>query len=329
MSTWNREATATATPTATGHTVDSVVIASPLNPPKWSAQSISLARLADYLEMTKPKIAVLALATVTFGYVLASGTTINRPGLMHALIGITLVAVSSSVLNQFLERDTDRRMDRTRNRPMVAGRVTPLEGLVFGLATGFVGTLYLSIFVNLQTAILGVLTLATYVGIYTPLKRTSSYCTTVGAIPGALPPVLGWSAAGGSLDAGAGALFAILFLWQFPHFLAIGWLYRSQYERAGLKMLPSCWANRNLTGALAVVYALALLPVSLLPTLFDMAGSAYFAAAIVLGMGYLMCAIMFMASETRASARRLLWSSLLYLPLLLTILTWDHFQLLR
>ncbi len=327
MSTWNREATVT--PTATGRSVDSVVIASPLSSPKWSAQPISWARLADYLEMTKPKIAVLALATVTFGYVLASGTTIDRAGLMHAFVGITLVAVSSSVLNQFLERDTDRRMDRTRNRPMVAGRVAPVEGLVFGLATGLMGTIYLAVFVNLQTAVLGVLTLVTYVGIYTPLKRTSSYCTTVGAIPGALPPVLGWSAAGGALDSGAAALFAILFLWQFPHFLAIGWLYRSQYERAGLKMLPACWANRNLTGALAVLYALALLPVSLLPSLVDMAGSAYFAGAIVLGIGYLVCAIMFMISETRASARRLLWTSLLYLPLLLTILTWDHFQLLR
>ncbi|WP_240928095.1 heme o synthase [Thalassoroseus pseudoceratinae] len=327
MSTWNREATAT--PTSTGHSVDSVVIVSPLKPPKWSAQPISLARLADYLELTKPKIAVLALATVTFGYVLASGTTIDRAGLMHALIGITLVAVSSSVLNQLIERDTDRRMDRTRNRPMVTGRVTAIEGLVFGLATGMMGTLYLSVFVNLQTAILGVFTLLTYVALYTPMKRTSSFCTTIGAVPGALPPVLGWSAAGGSLDAGAAALFAILFFWQFPHFLAIGWLYRTQYERAGLKMLPSCWANRNLTGALAVLYALALLPVSLLPSVFDMAGSAYFAGAIVLGMGYLICAVLFMANETRSSARRLLWSSLLYLPLLLTILTWDHFQLLR
>jgi protoheme IX farnesyltransferase len=286
-------------------------------------------RLADYVEMTKPKIAALALVTVSVGYALGSAGAVETTTLGHALLGITLVAVASGVLNQYVERHTDARMRRTSNRPLPTGRLHPAEALVVGVTAGVVGCGYLLAFVNPLTAALSAATLLLYVAAYTPMKRFSSFCTVVGAVPGALPPVLGWTAAGGTLDAGAAALFAVLFLWQFPHFLAIGWLYQSEYERAGLKMLPRMWQRRRLVGGLSVVYALALVPASLLPSVVGLAGRAYFAAAIVLGLGYLFCAVLFMLSETRPSARRLLWSSLIYLPLLLLILTWDHFQLLR
>lgn len=288
-------------------------------------KSIVAAKLADYLELTKPRIALLALATVTVGYTLGcAGNWLGTP-LLHALFGISLVAAGASALNQLLERDTDAQMQRTANRPLPAGRLTPAEVLLFGLITSGLGSLYLAVWVNPLTAMLAVVTLLLYAAAYTPLKRKTSLCTAVGAIPGALPPVLGWTAAGFGLQPGAFVLFAILFLWQFPHFLAIGWLYRDEYARAGLHMLP----RQKVAGWISLLYALALLPVSLLPRSFAMAGDAYCLAAVVLGIGYSICSARFLLHESVQTARGLLWSSLLYLPLLLVSLVWDHLQLLR
>ncbi len=287
------------------------------------------AKLADYLELTKPRIALLVLVTVTVGFILGSSGSWRLIPLLHALFGIALVAAGSSALNQFLERATDARMDRTAERPLPAGRLAPAEVLCFGLATGFFGSLYLALTLNLLTALLTVVTLLLYVAVYTPLKRVTPLCTAVGAIPGALPPVLGWAAACGTLDVGAGLLFAILYLWQFPHFLAIGWLYRNQYTHAGLRMSPAKQPTRCVTGFMCVAYTLALLPASLLPSRFALAGESYFLTAVVLGLGYLACAVRFLLSESDRTARGLIWSSLVYLPLLLLSLTWDHFQLLR
>ncbi len=291
--------------------------------------SVIAARLADYRELTKPRIAVMALITVTVGYSLGSAGEWAVAPLIHALFGIALVASGASALNQLFEVKTDSRMPRTANRPLPAGRLLSSEVLLFGVLTGGLGVLYLATRVNLLTAGLALATLVLYAGIYTPLKRVTSLCTAIGAIPGALPPVLGWTAAGGRLDGGAFALFAILFLWQFPHFLAIAWMYREQYANAGLRMLPAFSPKPRVIGTMSVAYAAALIPVSLLPEQYALAGTAYLWVALILGLGYLACAVRFMRNETRASARGLLFSSLIYLPVLLVALTWDHWQLLQ
>lgn len=286
-------------------------------------------RVADYLELTKPRITIMVLLAVSVGYVLGSAGSWQVAPLLHALGGIALVAAGTSALNQLLERDVDARMQRTAKRPLPAGRLLPAEVLLFALTTGVLGVVYLALTVNPLTAVVALFTLLSYVFVYTPLKQTTSLCTAVGAIPGAMPPVLGWAAASGRLEAGAFVLFAILFLWQFPHFLAIGWLYREQYIRAGLRMLPARRPAARIIGCLSVAYALVLLPVSLLPSRLEMAGEGYFFAAGVLGLGYLACAVRFTLYESVGAARGLLWSSLVYLPLLLTSLMWDHLRLLQ
>lgn len=293
-----------------------------------SARSGLVVRLADYLTLTKPRIALLALVTVTAGYALGSADRWQWLPLVHALFGIGLVAAGSSALNQFFERDSDALMRRTADRPLPAGRLAPAEVLLFSLTTGAVGAIYLALFVNAATAVLSTATLLLYAAVYTPLKRHTAFATAVGAIPGALPPVLGWAASGAALDAGAFSLFAILFLWQFPHFLAIAWMYREEYARAGLRMLPGRGRTPRVVGLLAVGYALALLPLSLLPARSALAGDVYQLVALGLGVAYVAAAARFAWNETQRTARGLLWTSLIYLPVLLVTLVWDHFRLL-
>jgi heme o synthase len=292
------------------------------------ARNALAARLADYLILTKPRIAVLALLTVSAGYALGSADQWRLVPLLHALFGIALVAAASSALNQYFERETDARMRRTADRPLPAGRLTAPEVLSMGLSAGAAGTIYLALFVNGTTATLSAVTLLLYTGVYTPLKRYSAFATAVGAIPGALPPVLGWVASGGALDSSAFSLFAVLFLWQFPHFLAIAWMYRDEYARAGLRMLPSRGETPCVVGLMAVCYALALLPLSLYPAHCGLAGNAYVAVAFVLSLIYLASAVRFALEESQRTARALLWTSLVYLPVLLVTLVWDHFRLL-
>jgi heme o synthase len=286
------------------------------------------ARSLDYIEIVKPRISLMVLLTVSCGYVLAMESTTVSLTLLHACIGIAVVAVGSSAINQWIERETDGRMRRTRNRPLPAGRLEPVEVLVIGFMAAILGCTYLSLLVNLETALCTGLTFVLYAGVYTPLKRFTSLCTVVGAIPGAMPPVLGWLAAGGRFDSAALALFSTLFLWQFPHFFAIAWLHRDDYCHAGLRMLPAGKSLPHVTGLLAVAYALCLIPVSLLPSRLGMAGDLYAMVAIVLGMAYLVASLSFAWQETRTSARRLLWTSLIYLPGLLLALVWDHQRLL-
>ena len=285
-------------------------------------------RVADYTEIAKPRISLMVLLTVTVGYLLGVDVAGSPVTLFHAWLGVALVAMGSSALNQWFERETDGRMRRTMNRPLPSGRLGPAEVLTLGIVCGAVGTAYLAAFVNGPTAAMTALTFVLYAGVYTPLKRVTSLCTAVGAIPGALPPVLGWLAAGGRLDWTAASLFGLLFLWQFPHFLAIAWLHRDDYCAAGLRMLPAGRSLPHVTGLLAVGYALGLIPVSLLPAYFGLAGLAYSATALVLGIVYLIASIQFACDETRESARRVLWTSLVYLPLVLIVLTWDHLRLL-
>ncbi|HLJ10407.1 MAG TPA: heme o synthase [Planctomycetaceae bacterium] len=292
------------------------------------ARSALTARAADYLVLTKPRIALLALLTVSAGYALGSADQWLIVPLLHALFGIGLVAAASSAFNQLIERESDALMPRTFNRPLPAGRLSAGEVLLFGLLTASVGVVWLAVFVNLTTAVLSAMTLALYAGVYTPLKRRTSFCTAVGAIPGALPPVLGWAASGARLDLSAFSLFAVLFLWQFPHFLAIAWIYRTEYARADLKMLPTRGRLPRVTGLLSVGYALALVPFSLFPAACGLAGGSYVAVALVLSVGYLAAAVRFAAGESLQTARGLLWTSLVYLPVLLLTLVWDHFALL-
>jgi heme o synthase len=287
------------------------------------------ARSADYLQIVKPRISLLVLLTVAAGFALAPAESWSVLSLLHALGGIALVATSSSAWNQILERQSDRQMLRTQDRPLPANRLSVSDVFWFGLGTGVGGIAWLAFAVNAATACMAFMTLAVYAGVYTPLKKRTSLATAVGAVPGAMPPVLGWMAAGAPLDWQAFSLFGILFLWQFPHFLAIAWIYRDEYSRARLKMLPAGGQVRYLTGILAVAYALALIPISFLPAACGLAGGAYAGAALVMGLGYVFASIRFARSESYQTARGLLLTSLVYLPVILGMLVWNHFELLK
>ena len=306
----------------------SIAVEPPAATMSMSDERSTTARWRDYLTLSKPRIAVMGLVTVALGFMLGSTGEWLPERLAHALFGIGLVAVSCSVLTQWLERDSDRLMARTMNRPLPAGRLSANEVLVFGLLVGTIGLADLVLSVNVTTALLALGTLLLYVAVYTPLKRRTSLCTAIGAIPGAMPPVLGWVAAGGALDAGAFALFATLFVWQFPHFLAIAWLYRQQYANAGLRMLPQAEPRLRVTGWMCVAYALVLIPVSLLLKDAAVAGDLFAVVALVLGLGYVAFSVRFLRDESVRTARQLLWFSLVYLPTLLLVLTWDHWRLL-
>ncbi len=294
-----------------------------------AAPSVAVSRLADYIEIAKLRISLMVLMTVSVGYVLALQEAASFVPLVHACLGVSLSAIGASAVNQWIERKTDGRMRRTMNRALPAQRLAPAEVLTLGLVCAIVGSGYLLMTVNVMTAAMTFLTFVLYAFVYTPLKRVTSLCTAVGAIPGAMPPVLGWLAAGGQLDWMAFALFGVLFLWQFPHFLAIAWMYKDDYCAAGLRMLPAGKSMPHVTGLLAVCYALGLIPVSLLPTYFGGAGLVYATVAVILGIAYLVASIGFAWDETRLSARRVLLTSLVYLPLLLAVLTWDHLRLLE
>ena len=284
------------------------------------------AALADWAELVRPRIAVLVLATVAVGAWLAHDATTAAATILHAVIGTTLVTGAASALNQLLERDTDALMHRTRDRPLPAGRLLPGEVLAFALALGAAGLAELVLFTNALAAGLALATLVCYVFVYTPLKRRTTLNTVIGAIAGAAPPAIGWAAVRGTLDGGALALFSIVFLWQFPHFLAIAWLNRDDYARAGLAMLPSVERGpvAAITRAACPSYALALLPVSLLPTLAGIAGHVYFFGALALGVGFLGTAVVFGLRESRDGARHLLLASLVYLPALFGLMLWDR-----
>ena len=288
------------------------------------ATALTGARLADYLQLTRPRLSAMALLTVAIGAALASGGAPDWRVLTHTLIGAALVAAGASVLNQLLECESDGLMYRTRARPLPSGRVRPGDALVFGLASAVGGVVYLALTLpSPLAAALAALTLLSYVVVYTPLKRMTALNTLVGAIPGALPPVIGWAAVRGSLGAGAGVLFVLLFLWQMPHFLAIAWIHRADYERAGLQMLPAIDPEGGMISRLMVCYCLALLAASLAPLVLAGGGPVYLAGALLLGIGFLACAIGFARYRSIARARIVLRASLIYLPALLMLLLWD------
>lgn len=276
-----------------------------------------------YADLIKARLTLLVLLTTLVGFYIGWVGTMNYALMFHALLGTALVASGAAALNQFLEREYDARMRRTAGRPLPSGRLQPVTVILFGGFCSLVGLVYLALLVNSLTAVLGAVSLVSYLFIYTPLKRITWFNTHVGAIPGALPPLMGWAAARGSLDGGGWALFAILAFWQLPHFFAIAWIYRDEYAKAGFVMLPAVDPDGARTGHQAVSHTLGLLTVSLCPFLFHLAGPVYLVAALVLGVGYLLCAIQFARRLDMSSAKRLFFASIIYLPLLLIALVAD------
>jgi len=292
--------------------------------PASSALAVSAgSRAADFAELAKPRITSLVLVTAAVGFAVGGQGSIDWLAFFVFMAGTALLCGGASALNQYLERDADALMERTRRRPIPGGRIRPEEALVFGLALSAAGLAVLA-FVNALTLALGAASLVSYVLAYTPLKRVTSLCTVVGAVPGALPPLMGWAASRGSLGAAGWGLFAILFLWQLPHFLAIGWLYRDDYARGGFPMLAVTDRDGASTGRQAVLYATALLPVTLAAGLLASAGAGYLWGGLVLGLGFLACAAAFAWKRTVGSARRLFLASVLYLPLLLGLMVFDR-----
>lgn len=292
-----------------------------------SVITLANARLADFLELAKPRVVVMVLLTTCVGFYLGSPSALDLARLCHALVGTGLAAAGVLALNQYLERDLDARMERTRRRPLPDGRLEPIEALAFGTLTAAAGLIYLTVSVNPLSALVTAAVVVCYLFVYTPLKQRSSLCSVVGAFPGALPPVIGVAAATGSLGIEAWVLFAILFLWQIPHSLAIAQLYREDYARAGIRLLPVVEPDGASTGRQVVLNCLALLAAGLMPTVVGLSGGIYFVAALVLGLGFLACAVLLAVRQGASDARRLLVASLLYLPTLLLFMAFDRLPL--
>jgi heme o synthase len=277
-------------------------------------------RVSAYVELTKPRITFLIVLTSAAGFGLASRRGVDYVALLSALFGIALLSSGIATLNQYAERDLDGMMRRTAGRPLPTGKVAPWEALAFGAGLTILAEIYLLVLVNPLSALLGLTVIAGYLFGYTPLKTRSSLSTVVGAFPGAVPPLIGWTAATGTLSIEAWVLFAILFLWQFPHFLAIAWMYREDYGRAGILMLPVVEPDGRVTAQQIVVYTLMLIPVSLLPWMLGMSGRIYLVGAALLGLLFLYSSLRAAISMSRQHARRLLLASVLYLPLLFLLM---------
>jgi heme o synthase len=280
-------------------------------------------RAADFFALTKPRIVLLVVLTAAVGFYAAAPGGVAALLFVHLLVGTALVAGGSGALNQVAESGSDALMRRTAGRPIPAGRVGRGASATFALALGGAGTTYLLVFVNALTAGLAALTLVSYVLFYTPLKRVTTLNTLIGAVPGALPILGGWAATGRGVGVAAWALFLVMFLWQLPHFLALAWLYRDDYGRAGLRMLSVGDDDGHRTFGQALLYAAALLPVSLVPTLVGLSGAVYFLSAVLLGVWYALTALAAARSRTVPAARRLFLVSIAYLPGLLGALALD------
>ncbi|MGA8809342.1 MAG: heme o synthase [Thermoanaerobaculia bacterium] len=273
----------------------------------------------DYLALSKSRIVMMVLITTAAGYLFAA-QRVDWMLLLNTLLGTALVAAGTNALNQYIERDHDAKMRRTRLRPLPDGRIAPHAALVFSMAISIIGTLYLGFAVNWLTAALGAFTLVSYIFIYTPLKRVSTICTLIGAIPGAIPPLMGWTAATGMLGAGGWIIFGILFFWQLPHFMAISWMYRDDYARGGFAMLAVRDDNGRTTARHAVFYSFALLTVSVLPPLLGLSTFVYLGGAVIAGAALTFVSFAFLASRTPVRARRLFMASNIYLIVMMALL---------
>jgi protoheme IX farnesyltransferase len=294
--------------------------------PLTAAQPAEKTRAGVFVELTKARLTSLVLLTTAVGFYAGLKGPMDYLLMLHTLLGTGLVASGAAALNQLLERDHDARMPRTESRPLPSGRLQPETVLVFGGACAGIGLIYLGVAVNLLTSLLGAITLVSYLFLYTPLKRITTLNTVIGAIPGALPPLMGWTAARGELTSEGWSLFAILFFWQLPHFLAIAWIYREEYAKAGFVMLPVVDPEGQRTGRQAISHTLGLLPISLCPFLFKFAGSTYLVGALVLGLAFVWFAVRFSRHLTTAHARQLFFASIIYLPLLLGLMVFDKIR---
>ena len=284
------------------------------------AQSpFSVAGVKDYLELSKSRIVLMVVMTTAAGYVIGA-RDFSILALLHVLVGTALVAAGTNALNQYVERDLDARMIRTSRRPLPAGRITSRAALIFSAGIAVIGTGYLAIAVNWLTAVLGVLTLTSYIFVYTPMKRISSASTVIGAIPGAIPPLMGWTAATNSLGTLGWIVFGILFFWQLPHFMAISWTHREDYGRAGFAMLSVRDNDGRAVGRQAVFYSVLLFIVSVLPSFLGMAGAAYLVTAAGAGAAILITSIQFFKQRSAVRARSLFMTSNIYLLVMMTLL---------
>ncbi len=286
-----------------------------------------IAKVKDYLELTKPRITWLIVMSTAVGYYFGhTGPWLFWP-LFHTLIGTALMASGTAALNQWYERDADQHMKRTQMRPLPSGRLQPTPALLFGIALAAAGALEMGLGVNWLTAGLGTLTLAMYLFLYTPLKQKTWWSTTVGAFPGAMPPLIGFAGAANALTADAWVLGAILFLWQFPHFYAIAWMYREDYSRAGIQMLPVVEPDGESTARQILLFSILLIPISLLPKLMGMTGTIYLVGALAMGIAFLYSGIQVLLNKTKLRARRVLLTSVVYLPVLYLLMVLDPVRL--
>lgn len=280
-------------------------------------------RTQSFIELAKPRVTWLILMSTAAGYYFGHAGSWHWLAFIHTLFGTGFMASGTATLNQWYERDSDAQMKRTRNRPLPSGRLSPLEALLFGLAISFIGMLELAVGVNFLSALLCLLTWAMYLFIYTPLKQKTWWSTTFGALPGAMPPIIGFAAAAGSLTTAAWVMGAILFFWQFPHFYSIAWMYREDYSRAGIRMLPVIEPDGRSTARQIILCAALLIPISFLPKALGMSGYLYAAGAALLGMWYLYSGIQIAKNRTRPQARKVLLTSVAYLPLLYILMILD------
>ncbi len=290
-----------------------------------AADSSEASRAALYLALTKPDVSFLVVMTTVAGYALGSGGPLDWLRMAHTVFGTTLIAAGTSSLNHYFERDTDALMRRTASRPLPSGQLSPREAFWFASSLIAIGTLYLALATNALATLLGIATCAVYLCAYTPLKRRTTLATLVGAFPGAVPPLIGWAAARGTLSREAWFLYAILFLWQFPHFDAIAWVYREDYRRAGIQMLPVVDRDGSRTFREILVSAALLVPVSLLPSLTGLAGARYFFGALVVGIMLVEVCLWAAASKSNIRAKWLMHATVLHLPVLLGLLIYDKF----
>jgi protoheme IX farnesyltransferase len=280
--------------------------------------------MRDYFALTKPRITTLIVICTAAGYYLDASKTIDWPAFVHTLFGTALMASGTAALNQWYEADTDARMKRTRNRPIPAGRIRSIHGLLFGLGLSLIGFADLWMETNKVAALLGLFTLVTYILLYTPLKQRSPVCTTIGAVPGAMPPLIGYAAATGRLDGEALVLFLILFIWQFPHFYAIAWMYREDYARGGIRMLPVVQPDGESTAKRIVFYSVLLMLSSFAPRFLGVVGPAYVIAAVVAGLVLLNFSVRFERARTHSGARHVVLATVFYLPVVFGALVMAH-----
>ena len=281
-------------------------------------------KIGAYFELTKPRIAFMLVLTSAAGFYLGAAQGFEISLFLNSMAAITLLAFGVATLNQYIEREIDTKMERTAKRPLPLGKVSPAEALIFGITLCVIAEIYLFFAVNPLTAFLGLIVIIGYVLLYTPLKTRTTLSTAIGALPGAMPPLMGWTASANEISLGAWSLFALLFVWQFPHFLAIAWMYKEQYRQAGIKMLPVVEKEGKVTAQQIVIFTIILFPISLAPFFIGFSGLFYLAGASILGIWFLIASIQTARAKSIAKARKLLLVSVLYLPLVFALMVFNH-----